>query len=315
MSTSIVGLKRIMLWKKGVVPPYSDPALAAISLDVRKSSNLVKTDETVKDTKGRDLKNWARYKAEVESYNIDRPLWYYLLEHLRRNGVDCEFLAEATAVTDFDPLTRTFGGCFRFDGQRFMGLDVEYQMTKDERIAKLSFEVKMPKVLSQLLLDDAVTNEPLSFIGLDEYSPSQMNSPYLDSVKFGEGSGTVLFDIENLLDMNFTMKTKGRKSIYDRTICDFISVEGQFTVAEANKDKLQAWENLLDANPRIVIKQNNGGGKYEEHIFNAKVLSLKSDFEISDEKREVKIVLAGDVPVTLIDKATGSYGSKYTYYI
>lgn len=314
MSTSIVGIKRLMIWKKGAVPPYSDPALGLISLDVRKSSNLIKTDETVKDTKGRDLKNWARYKVEVESYNIDRPIWFYLIEHFRRNGVDAEILGEATAVTTWDPLVRTFGGCYRFDGNKFLGLDAEYQMTKDERVAKIMLEVKLPKVLSKLLQDDAVTNTPLTIANLDDYSVSEMNSPYLESVKYGEGTGTDLFAIDNILDMNLTLKTKGRKNIYDRTIVDHISVDGQFTVAEANKDKLQAWENILDANPRIVIKQNNGGGKYEEHIFQAKTLSLKTDFEISDEKREVKIYLAGDIPVTMIDKATGSYGAKYTYY-
>lgn len=314
MSTSIVGIKRLMIWKKGTVPPYSDPALGLISLDVRKSTSLTKVDETVKDTKNRDLKNWARYKVEIESYNIDRPIWFYLIEHLRRNGVDAEILAEATSVSSFDPLTRTFGGCYRFDGNKFFGLDVEYTMTKDERSAKVILEVKLPKVLSKLLQDDAVTNTPLTIAGLDDYSPAQMNSPFLESVKFGEGTGTDLFAIENLLDMNFVLKTKGRKTIFDRTLVDQITVDGTFTVAEANKDKLQAWENILDANPRLVIKQNNGGGKYEEHIFQAKTLSLKTDFEISDEKREVKIVLAGDIPITMIDKASGSYGTKYTYY-
>ena len=315
MNPSIVGIKRIMLWKRGAVPPYSDGDLGAISLDLRKSVNLSRTDETMKDTKGKDLKNWVRYKAEVESYNIKRPLWFYLLEHLRRQGVDCEFLAEATAVSSFDPITRTWGGRFRFDGSRFMGLDVEYIMTKDERLAKLIFETKLSKVASQTLIDEAQTNTivDIGSITPDNYSPAEAAGAYLESVKYG-ASLVDLFDVANLLDMNFTMKTKGRKSINDRSLCDYISVDGQFTVAEANKDKLQEWENILDANPKISIKQNDGAGKYEEHIFTAKSLSIKHDFEVSDEKREVKIYLAGDIPLTMIDKSSGAYGVKYTYY-
>lgn len=317
MSISEIGFKRVMMWKKGAVAPYTDSDLNALSMDLRKSATLKREPITITDNKGRELHNFTKFTAEVETYNIGRPLWANLIYHLKRRGVDCEFLSEVNGVSSYDPMTQTYGGRFRFNGSRYMGISAEYTMTKDERLAKITFAAKLPKAEAKTLIDDAQTNtiDNIGSITVDEYTPDQFRPVYLESVTIGE-TPVALFDPAELTDFTVNLKSVSKRStIYDREVPDYIEIDGSFTVADATKTKIQEWENILDNNPKLVIKQNDGGGKSEEHIFQEKTVSIQAPWEISEEKRDMTFVIKGMIPILKVNATTGSYGVKYYYYL
>lgn len=317
MSISEIGFKRIIMWKKGALPPYSDGDLNALSCDLRKSATLKREPVSVTDVKGRELHNFTKFTAEMEIYNVGRPLLYNLLYHAKNKGVDCELLAEVTGVSSYSPMTQTFGGRYRFNGARFMGIDFEYMLTKEERMAKISLAVKLPKVEAKTLIDDAQTNtvDAIGGITVDEYTPDQFRPVYLESVTIGD-TPAALFDVAELSDFSMNLKTSSKRTtILDRSVPDYLEVDATFTCLDATKTKIQEWENIADNFPKFVVKMNDGGGKSEEHIFAAKTVSIQAPWEISDEKREMTFTVKGMIPLMKVNTTTGSYGVKYYYYL
>lgn len=302
---SRAGIKRFIAWKKGTADTYP------FSFDVRKGSSFEAETQTIKDHHGREIPKSVLFKAEAEGYNIGRPALETLHAFVKDGGCYAEILGEIIG-------TGVYSGKYAFNSlSKFLGVEFEYSMTNEERLVKLMLNADLPldvakDITTLALLDDAAT---IGGMAVNRFDASEIRVPNLAYVKYGSGLN-LLFENEELISRNFTVKTKSASTTErGRAVVHKYEISAEFVVTNCSKERIDELVYLADFAPAVVIRENDPSGKYEEHNFADNVLSMKATPTITDEKREMKITLAGEVPINCMTPSSSSGSYTYTYIV
>lgn len=323
MPYSKIGIQRILSYIHDSPMQYK----AALSYDLRKPATLEISDIAVEDFRGRQLPLYTQFNLKVDSYNMGRtglPSIYHLLPMANADNDKPVVLEVATAGNT----ATTYSGVYKFAPGSNLGVSWEYMFTEQERMVSLEFNGKLEKSVANALMTAAKTAEPTdaTALGLPTTVPSfrteQWQTPYLEFVKYdpaGLTGDTLIVDQDDIISRKFSIKTVGRKTIYDRQINDYLEVNLELVIADASATNLETWHNMttsLDFAPKITLKEKNADGGSESHIFNAGTLTLTSASTIGDDKRELKLMFKGKIPVqNAVFSGTYQVETPYNYTI
>lgn len=299
---SKAGIRRLAIWDN------ADAKSDIISLSNR-ASGIFTIDEKkdVTDYRGRVKPHMINFKIEAKDFSMGRPALYYLLTHLSRGRVSCEVVTRLTATGVYD-------GVFKFIGlTNALGLDIDYVLDAKERSAALTIEKSFDWLDGKTLIDAAQGNtvETLSGFPVDHYDGTMYRAPRFEFVKYGTGE-TVLFEKDEIISRKLSIKSNSQKNIYDASTCNYLDVSLELELSKSGKADIKSFFEITDC-PKLIIRETDPAG-YEEHIFNAGVLSLSRNTSIGDDSRTMKLSFNGKVPNSLITYANpGSVVTNHQY--
>lgn len=322
MAYSKIGINRISSWITGSSVQYE----ACLSYDLRKPATLLISDETVEDYRGRKLPLYTKFNLKFDSYNMGRtglPSIYHLLPMAVADNdkpLCLEVVTQGGSSTTYD-------GVYQFLNTNNLGVDFTYTFSDKERMVSMEFNGKMEKDVANALITAAKTNTPINHAARNitatgSFRQDQWQTPYLEFVKYdpsGATGETVIVSQQDIISRNFTVKTTGRKTLYDKSINDYFDVNLELVIADASATKIETWHNMttdVDFAPKIILKEKNYDGGSETHTFEAGTLTLTSETTIADDKRQLKLVFNGKIPTSNVVFA-GTYvvESAYNYTI
>ncbi len=303
MAIAKAGIRRIALWDK------ANTEAGIIVLTMRQAGKLTITDkEDIKDFRNRVLPDMINFKIEAVSYDIGRPLLYYLLVHAKADGVSTEVITRKISTGVYD-------GIFSFAGDNFLGLDFEYTMSQKERSAKIMLEATYERDIALAILNDAYgNNTPNDLNGFDEVSflTDYYRPAYFSYCKYGS-SDTVLFTKDQIVSRKLTVKSKGNKTVYDRTIVNMLDVLFEVELAKSEIGDIKTFFESIPVAPKLSLQEKDPAGKSELHVFKEGVLSLSRETNIADDSRTIKLKFQGDVPIDCVSGTDNSGSLTYNY--
>lgn len=298
MAYSRIGLKRLAAWN--LDSPSGKENL--IYFDLRKPAKLEITEEGIEDYKKRQLPTYTNMKVTVDTFNVGRPLLYYLLSHATHPDlVSLEAVSEKNGGV--------YDGIWLFDaaGQR-LGIDFDYQAGLTERMASVTYEAKFEKSVANALLLAATTNvTPIDFSLIEgggavgTFTAGHYRTPYLSFIKYAAngGSDVTLVAPEDIISYKLSLKTEGRKTLHNRTVVDYVNATLEVEIASADKTKIKDLHLLTttDFVPAIKFQMKDSDSTYENHEFADSVLASKFEATVGDDSRSIKMQFSGNIPL------------------
>lgn len=304
---SKAGIRRLALWES------NDAKSEIISLSNRASGTFVIDEKKdVTDYRQRVKPHMVNFKVEAKDYSMGRPALYYLLRRLVDGRVSAEVVTRAITLS---PLV--YDGVFKFVGAtNALGLDIEYILDAKERAAVLTLEKSFDWLDAKAIIDAAQNNtvETLTSFPVDHYDATMYRAPKFEFVKYG-ASETVLFERDEIISRKLSIKSNSQKNIYDASTCNYLDVTLELELSKAGKGDIKSFFEITDC-PKLIVRETDPAG-YEEHIFNAGVLSLTRNANIGDESRTMKLTFQGSIPPNMVTYANpgGATNHQYTYQL
>lgn len=303
---SKAGIRRLAFWE-----PDASPG-EIINLSNRGAATLTITEkDSVRDYKNRVKPHMINFKVEAKDFSIGRPLLYYLLRRAGDSRVSAEVVTRATALSP----SAVYDGVYQFiDESNALGIDFDYIIDGAERSAAITLEKSFDWLAGKTIIDAALTVNPATLSGfdVDHYDGSMYRSPKFEFAKYG-ASDTVLFDSQEIISRKLSLKTNSTKNIYDTSTVHYIDVSFEVELSKAGKSDIKSFFEITDC-PKLILRETDPNGLYEEHVFNAGVLSIRRDSIIGDENRTTKLYFEGKVPVAQIVRSIPVTGAnQYTY--
>jgi len=279
-----VGINQIALCEKGTALTSPD---AIIAVGLRTPASLeIKPMNEIKDYRQRSLRNMLSAQIQAESL---QPILAMLKNindtSFADGGMDVELLAvpQATGVD---------GGCFQFFGDNFMGVDFEWIMNSKKRSMMFDCNVAL-EYEEMVALIDAADSNAAADLSLTAYGNdfTKQKHPWIYLNESG-------FTKDEVIDYNFSLKSVGEKSIHNRTIYDYLMIHFDITLRAATIGNLVT---LLgrDQNPALTVREDNNlaGTTFDKFVCSAGTVALTDEIMIGDDKRFVKLVYEGQVPI------------------
>jgi hypothetical protein len=286
------GFRRIVLWDK----ENTKSNVLPISL---RSEVILKIDdlEDIKTYRGQILPANVNFSSEVEILNSAPGGWSvldFLLLAAKANGVCAEFLGERTGVS-------THEGVYKFIYPNYIGVDWEYGFEAKKRFAKVTLGRSFGRITAKAIVADSVTADYTHFgVSPYDYEPGYNGTTQFflnEFFSFTYGTArTVLFDRGDIVDMKVIMKTESEKSAYDVPFCSWITIDLSITLNKASKTDINDLLAITEMCPQINFRvKYNDADNYEEHQFDAGVLSFKKGFNLADKSRTATLTFSGKV--------------------
>lgn len=304
---SKAGIRRLALWDN------ADAKNDVISLSNRATGTFaVDEKEDVTDYRGRVKPHMINFKLEAKDYSMGRPALYYLLRHLNEGRVSVEVLSRVVSLTG-----PVYDGIFKFIGAtNALGIDIDYVLDAKERSAALTLEKSFDWLDGKAIIDASQGNTPetLSSFPPDHYDATMYRAPKFEFVKYGSGE-TVLFEKDEIISRKLSIKSNSQKNIYDASTCNYLDVLFEVELSKAGKGDIKSFFEIGDC-PKLIIRETDPAG-YEEHVFNAGVLSIKRNAVIGDDTRSMKLMFKGSIPPNMVTYANpgGATNHQYTYQL
>lgn len=313
MAYARIGLKRLASWNKGT----ADAKDNLIIYDLRKPAKLEITEEGVEDYRKRTLPTYTNMKVSVDTMNVGRPLLYYLFQQ----ATDAD-LVQLEAVSEKNG--GVYDGIYVFGtGSQSLGIDFDYVASNTERMASVTFEGKFEKSVANTILSQSLHNvTPIDFTlveggsaAVTTFTSAQYRTPYLSFVKYNPaGAGdTVLVDPADVISYKLSLKTEGRKTLYNRTVVDYINASLEVEIASADKTKIRELHLLTttDFAPAVKFQMKDSDSTFENHEFADSVLTTKFEAVVGDDARSIKMVFSGNIPLSNVSYTEGT--NTYAY--
>ncbi|MCX8010518.1 MAG: hypothetical protein N3A61_05150 [Ignavibacteria bacterium] len=264
------GIKAITLLPRNLNP---NPQ-AYHHLKLVKDAKLTITEEPVKDVFDRSLPNWINFKIEAESiYNsID------IINMCHQYATSGAVMAELQAI---NPDTDVF--IFGFDN--YLGYDFEFELNPNERTIKHILEARFPYDQAKAIINNAIQNTR-QWGANDQYAPWLYTN---SKINFFSN----LFDQNWIKDFKLTIKTVGEKTIWNRTIVNYLDINLEITSYESRATILK---NLLDLG--LLSSCTITGTDGFEFKINQGVLFPQREGMIGYKDKYNKIVFSGKIPVS-----------------
>lgn len=298
MAYARIGMKRLAAWN--LDSPTGKENL--IYFDLRKPAKLEITEEGIEDYRKRTLPTYTGMKVSVDTFNVGRPLLYYLLAQAAHPElVSLEAVSEKNGGV--------YDGIYLFDaaGQK-LGVDFDYVSSNSERSASVTYEAKFEKSVANAILLAATTNvTPIDFSliegggAIGTFTAGHYRTPYLSFIKYNPNgtSDTVLVDPADVISYKLSLKTEGRKTIHNRTVVDYVNATLEVEIASADKTTIKNLHLLTttDFAPAVKFQMKDSDSTFENHEFGDSVLTSKFEATVGDDARSIKMVFSGNVPL------------------
>lgn len=285
---SRAGIKQIVLCDLGTLA--GSPA-NAVAMGLRNNGTMEITPfKTIKDYRNRELPNMDNVKIEAESFQPSMRMLKKLIDFTNHN-CDLQVTSvkqEASASSD---------DVYRFTGDNSPGLDFELVYTPDKRSIKVTLERAYPKEIIDALLNVFETQGAATIPGLaneEGVDFSRYRFPYTLAIE--SPSASQICPDSSFESRKLTIKTKGKKSAFNSSFIDYLTVSIELSTRDSSIAKMIAQRNK-GVSPSFCWKESNGGIYYDAFEFSAGILAQKSELKNSDEERLIKIVYEADIPI------------------
>lgn len=264
---------------------------------VRDKSKLVMTDKGIKDYRERLIPQQKNFKLETKVFDANFRLLQLLVQYYVREGVELQVLMERQTQE------LNSGGCFRFAGNNFLGVDFDFFLSSKERSCSLTFEASLEYADGKALLSAAETNEvyslPTSAVSNPYNSPSYFDPSHITfpaKISFYNQAGNLLLAVNGLDDYELHFKTAGSKNSYDRTVVQYIETQLKIESSDASMATLKKFLNEEGFDRfgyiKAVVAKTN-----EEFIFGGGTFGLEPEATLSDDERKLILNFSARVPM------------------
>ncbi len=294
MSISIAQVKAQMLCTKGTL---TGTPSNIVYIGNRASGGKFTIEDTdmVQDYMEREHRNKINIKSEFTSLQIGAEEFETLINHLKANmGVDTQ------VVTTLESGNTSSQGIFNLAGDNFMGMDLELVRSSKEASTKIICESSFDYGTGIEIVSAAATNVAntglLATTGKAGIDFSKMLYPNIEKITLGAAVNEVyplLVPRTEIKDWKFSVKTKGEKNMYNKTIVNMATVEVECEILDASVSKI---EGLLEKEQvsRIAIDiYRKGNAEWETWVFNQ--LPFKVAVDKNDKTSTVKVSAKGSV--------------------
>ena len=241
------GFKQIGLCDAGTL--LTTPTTPLV-IGLRQAASLdMEPFKSVKDYRERELPNKTNFKFGGESLQTTIKVLKQLIGFVNLN-------ADAQIQTTPQSATAGSEDVFQFVGDNKLGVGFEYMITADKRSCKIMLEGAMEDDRAKTLIDAADTNS-LANLGIagEGVDFTKYRAPYFLAFEFPKS--TALITPNDIIERKLTIKTKGKKDIYNKDIVDYLAVELELTGKNATiTDIMNLYNKTLGAS--ILIKEKNG---------------------------------------------------------
>jgi hypothetical protein len=247
---------------------------------------IIEPFKTVKDYRERELPNMQNFKLEAESLQFRMKQLKAMIGFVNLNA-DVQIQTQPQSFPGYD--------VFQFAGVNKLGLGFEYMITAEKRSCKVMLEGAMEEDKAVTFIDaaDSTVLEDLGFTG-EGADFTSYKAPYFLAFEFPKA--TAIISSDDIIERKLTIKTKGKKDIYNRDIVDYLTVELEITGRNAAiSDVITMFNKTLGAS--VVIKEKNGASTFDGFDFATGVLTKTQTLSIDDTERTMKVKFIGDVPI------------------
>ena len=294
MSISIAQVKAQMLCTKGTLR-LTPSNIVYIGNRASGGKLTIEDTEMVSDYMEREHRNKINIKSEFTSLQIGAEEFITLIDHIKTNmGVDTQI------VTTLEEGNTSSQGIFDLTGDNFVGLDLELVRSSKEASTKIICESSYDYGTGIEVISAAATNVAntglLATTGKAGIDFSKMLYPNIEKITLGAAVSEVfplLVPRTEIKDWKFSIKTKGEKNMYNKTIANMVTVELECEIMDASISKI---EGLLEKeqNSRIGIDIfRKGNTTWETWVFN--MLPFKVSADKNDKTSTVKVSAKGNV--------------------
>jgi hypothetical protein len=123
---------------------------------------------------------------------------------------------------------------------------------------------------------------------------SLVRAPYFLALEAPKA--TSLFSTKDILDRSLSIKTKGKKSIDNTDIVDYLTFILKIKARDAAVAKMITQRNR-DMGATVLWKEGNAGSFYDTFDFAANTLIQTEEIEVSDDDRFIELTFQRDVDV------------------
>lgn len=298
---SVPGTKRAALWSRGNL------GYQTINLGIRESGTPLKfEDVTEDDWRGRQFKNYVKVTSDVYLRNPGRPLLSVLMSHARNGGVDCEFVTQKSGTDSYD-------GIYKFDGDNYLGLNFEYEISNEKRGAKVTLGGNIPVSDFQAIQTASQSNTFMDLsIPLNENPVAQFYPPHLGHIKYSD-TDTDLCDRSEIKSHKLVIKTAGTENEMAKMKVDSFDISFELVTKNASKANVKNFNDIWPNSPSLWYRELNPEGHFEDHKFEEGVLTLTNVAEFGDKERFMTLTFKGKVFVNDIIVDSQADDQTFTY--
>ena len=287
---SIKAVRQLWFAEKGSLShtPPTNMVVAGLSKDTK----FVQKDMPVKDDNDRDLEYRTNYKIESKSFQHSiRELQIFSQIYCAQGGADCQVTFEKESAT-------TYGGVYNFDGDRFVGFDFEFLLSKSERSSRMIAEVSLENADALLLQQSSLLNTPRDLTaegfggrGIDYSSYQYPRTPIIQLPK-----GTALLNGSEIKDRKLLIKSISDKLDYDRASFNWVNINFELTTEKAKaQDILDYYTSSRNASLNYQEKMQDGS--YMEFDFAQYLFSRIHEFNVGKDQRDMKLTFNVNMPL------------------
>jgi len=308
MSISVAQVKGQMLCTKGTLLNTSSNVVY-IGNRAGGGKLTIEDTEMVQDYMEREHRNKINIKSEFTSLQVGAEEFKTLIDHYKLNmGVDTQI------VTTLESGNASSQGIFNLSGDNFVGMDLELVRSSKESSTKIICESSYDYGTGLGIISASATNKingngtsggMLATTGKAGIDFSKMVVPNIYQINIEGSSWGQLTPKSEIKDWKFSVKTKGEKNIYNKSIVNMVAIELACEFLDASVSKI---EELLERNQNSSLSidiYRQDKVTWEAWVF--KMLPFKVTVDKNDKTATVKVSAKGNV---YLDDITFDFSTK-----
>lgn len=294
MAITRAGLKAIFLTKYGQIE-QSNPSYP-FALGLRSAGELLFSPvNEVKDYRERSLRNMQKIKVTSSTFQAGlSDLKTFIEQYCADGKVDSQ-------VVLVDKWSNGDNKLFQFEQEHALGFDFEYMISEKEKSCAITLEADLEYLQARTALDSAQVQTLNPWLansnngaGSAGIQFSKYSSQFLTQVK--SPSGNDLFPKDSIVSRKLSLKTKGSKTAYGRTVVDYVTVSFEIVSRDAT---IEMYQGIMGRDQEAYLKlvEQTGVNKSETFEFQTGALTFSNEFKRGDSDAYSKVVYSADVPL------------------
>lgn len=298
----VVGIKQILACDVGTLSGGSPTGAVAIGFGKGKQLKISdhKTEKAWPNITMHNMKNFA---LEGESF---QPTLFAVKKSLDFLNGGCD----VQMVTPNQTMSSGSDDVAKFIGNYLMGLMFEWTIAHDKRTLKWMFERAMEYENYQTFIDTWDSETAVSVTGVTDVDIEGKNYLYRRSPKYlaiesPVGDSLSLSNYERI-ERKVVLKSKEtQKNDLNQSIVDLATISIELVGRGKQVADLVTLAGKAET-PSVLIKEGNAGSLFDAISIPAFKVGIGDEFTIGDDKRESRIKLEGDIPITDISFLYGT---------
>lgn len=288
------GMKGILICSKGTLS--TSPANAVVSGFRSKGAKLTIADEAmVEDYRGRQFQNKIKFSAEFTSLQFGLGELNKILTILKSSDKIADVqVATALPYAGTTATQLPNEGIFNFVGTQGMGLEFEFLRSLKENSCKITAAASYSVADAKALMLASKTNTPNTLLTAAAGEDiTKIIPPNYSEIYFGvdgQSAPVALAPRFEVYSMEAKFKLKTDKTVMDIAIPIMVEHDITIELLDSSPDKIYQMLNVNNERVGIDVLKSTG---WESYIFPANTLMYKTESEIGEDKRLVKLNFKG----------------------